>query len=213
MAYNKLFVPTLIDEHAAKVAIERYALPPCLHVPIAARDENAVRKYVGGISKVLVPGTPSRALLVEVDRHPQGDDDLPIWQLPEANVLHNAQQLWVHVDYHGYRKAYADAFPNHDLTGLVLDHIMNRRVARLMGFFYLRIVPISREANSSSGGLSEKWGVEYHSSPEMRAKNLANPARIQYADLADIVKMLDRKTGGSLQDPVNEAQSLVRGRA
>jgi len=29
-------------------------------------------------------------------------------------------------------------------------------------------------------------------------------------DLADIVKMLNRKTGGSLQDPVNEAQSLVR---
>ncbi|MFZ2171129.1 MAG: hypothetical protein WAW61_16025 [Methylococcaceae bacterium] len=201
---------TLIDEYAARVAIERYALPPCLHIPIAARDEDTVRAYVGDICKVLMPGTPNRALLVEVDRQTQRDDDLPIWQLPEASILHYPQQLWVHVDYHDYRKAYAAAFPNYDLTGLVLDHVMNRRVARLKGFYYLRIVPISREANSSSGGLSEKWGVEYHSTLEMRAKNLANPAKIQYADLADIVKMLNRKTGGTLQDPVNEAQSLVR---
>jgi len=86
---------------------------------------------------------------------------------------------------------------------------MNRREARLKGFFYLRIVPISREANSCSGGLAEKWGLEYHSSQEMRAKNMTSPAKIQYADLADIMKMLNRKTG----DPVNEAQSLVRRRA
>jgi hypothetical protein len=59
-------------------------------------------------------------------------------------------------------------------------------------------------------GLSEKWSVEYHGSAEMRAKNLASPAKIQYADLADIVKMLNRKTGGLLQDPVNDAQSLIR---
>ena len=74
---------------------------------------------------------------------------------------------------------------------------------------YLRVVSISREANSSSGGLSEKWAVEYYGSPEMRAKSRESPARIQHADLADIVKMLNRKTGGALQDPVNEAQALV----
>jgi hypothetical protein len=33
--------------------------------------------------------------------------------------------------------------------------------------------------------------------------------KIQYADLADIVKMMNRKTGGLLQDPVNEAQQWV----
>jgi hypothetical protein len=114
------------------------------------------------------------------------------------------------VDYHGYRHAYAKAFPNQDVENLVLDHVMNRRVARLKGFFYLRIIPILRQANSSSGGLSEKWAVEYHSSDEMSGKNLASPAKIQYADLADIVKMLNQKTGDSLQDPVNEAQLLIR---
>jgi hypothetical protein len=145
-----------------------------------------------------------------VERRLQVDQELPIWQLPEATVLHHVQQRWVHVDYRSYRQAYVAAFPGSVLSGLVLDHVMNRRIARLKGFAYLRILPISRVANSSSGGLSEKWGAEYHGSPEMRAKNSTNPARVQYADLADIVKMLDRKTGGSLQDPVNEAQSLVR---
>jgi hypothetical protein len=43
----------------------------------------------------------------------------------------------------------------------------------------------------------------------MRAKNQASLALVQYADLADIVKMLDRKGGGSLMDEVNEAQKLV----
>jgi len=43
----------------------------------------------------------------------------------------------------------------------------------------------------------------------MVKRNKENPTFIQYADLADIVKMLDIKTGGTLQDPVNEAQKLV----
>jgi hypothetical protein len=43
----------------------------------------------------------------------------------------------------------------------------------------------------------------------MIAVNKAHPAQIQYADIADIVKMLDVKTGGSLQDPVNEAQAWL----
>jgi hypothetical protein len=113
------------------------------------------------------------------------------------------------VDYLAYRWAYLQAFPDSDLTGLVLDHVMNRRVARLKGFAYLRIVPISRGANSSHGSLSEGWAVEYHSSPEMREKNRASQAAVQYADLSDIVKMLNLQGGGSFMDNVNEAQKLV----
>lgn len=86
---------------------------------------------------------------------------------------------------------------------------MNRRVARLKGFAYLRIVPISRAANSSHGGLSEGWAVEYHGSPRMTALNRASKAKVQYADLADLVKMLNMEGGGSFMDTVNEAQKLV----
>lgn len=126
--------------------------------------------------------------------------------------MRSTQQVWVDVDHRAYRQAYATAFPEEDLRGLVLDHVMNRRVARLKGFRYLRIVPISRAANSSSGGLSEKWAADYHGTPAMVATNKRAETSIQYADLADIVKMLNIKTGGSLQDAVNEAQALVRPR-
>jgi hypothetical protein len=101
------------------------------------------------------------------------------------------------------------AFPNVDLSGMVLDHIMNRRVARLKSFTYLRIVPISREANSSHGSLSEGWGVEYHSSPRMIEINKTSEAAVQYADLCDIIKMLDMQGGGSFMQNVNDAQKLV----
>ena len=72
------------------------------------------------------------------------------------------------------------------------DHVLNRRVARLKGFSYLRIVPISRGANSSHGSLSEGWSVAYHSTPQMREINRASLASVQYADIADIAKMLNR---------------------
>jgi hypothetical protein len=180
-----------------------------LYIPIAARDTIALEKYVGRILTPLALRSPSKALLVESHEPDEPDERLPIWGLPEAAVLHYPRQVWVHVDYSAYRRAYVRAFPDVDLTGYVLDHIMNRRVARLKGFTYLRIVPISREANSSHGSLSEGWGVDYHSSPRMMELNRASKAAVQYADLSDIVKMLNLEGGGSFMANVNEAQKLV----
>lgn len=124
-------------------------------------------------------------------------------------ILHAPTQVWVHVNYGSYRRAYCRAFPDSNLTDLVLDHVMNRRVARLKGFTYLRIVPISRGTNSSHGGLSEGWAVAYHGTPRMREVNRTSLASVQYADIADIAKMLNLQGGGSLMDGVNEAQKLV----
>ena len=197
-----------IDEHATRIP-ERSGLQPCLYVPIAARDTSAIERYVGRIATQLMPKFPDKALLVEAYATETADVRMAIWDLPESAVLHLPRQVWVHVDYRAYRRAYLQAFPNFDLTGLVLDHVMNRRVARLKGFAYLRVVPISRGANSSHGSLSEGWAVEYHSSPEMREKNRVSQSAVQYADLSDIVKMLNLQGGGSLMDNVNEAQKLV----
>lgn len=148
-------------------------------------------------------------MLVESYEPEKPDERLAIWAHPQASVLHFPRQVWVHVDYGAYRRAYARAFPNIDLRGFVLDHVMNRRVARLKGFTYLRIVPISRAANSSHGGLSEGWGVELHSSPRMVELNKVSKAVVQYADLADVVKMLNMEGGGSFMQIVNDAQELV----
>jgi len=148
-------------------------------------------------------------LLVEAYKPEDPDARLPIWRLPAAAVLHHPQQVWVHVDYSDYRRAYIHAFPNVDLSDLVIDHVMNRRVARLKGFKYLRVVPVVRSVNSSHGGLSEKWAVDYHSSPRMVEINRASKAVVQYADLSDIVKMINMEGGGSFMEIVNEAQKLV----
>lgn len=203
-----------IDPHARRMAMEKFALPECLHLPIATRTEDAISRYVGCVVGVVAPGKPTKkptkALVVQAVWIHEVDPALVIWELPRAKILRQSKQLWVHVDYRGYRSAYSKVFPEEDTSELVIDHVLNRRVARLKDFQYLRVVAISREANFSSGGLSEKWAVEYHSSPEMRAKNKASPAHIQMADISDIVKMLDIKTGGATQEPVNNAQSLLR---
>jgi hypothetical protein len=180
-----------------------------LYIPIAARDINAIETYVGRILGGLTRGSQNKALLVGAHEPEKPDERLTIWDHPEAAILHCPMQVWVDVDYSAYRRAYIRAFPEVDLTGLVLDHVMNRRVARLKGFKYLRIVPISRAANSSHGSLSEGWGVEYHSSPRMRELNKLSLASVQYADLCDIVKMLNMEGGGSFMQNVNDAQKLV----
>src|SRR5215203_3857381 len=194
-----------IDEEAVRIP-QRSGLPLCLYVPIAARNEAAIERYVGRIARILVSGETNRAFLVEAHCPPPRDARLPIWQLAEAMIFHAPHQVWAHVAFKAYRRAYQQAFPEVGLYNHVLDHILNRRVARLKGFAYLRIIPISRGANSSSGALSERWAVEYHSSTDMRRRNMESRASVQYADLADLVKMLDIKTGGSIMDPVNEAQ-------
>ena len=199
-----------IDEEASDRALRVYALPVCCHIPIAARNEAAIEKYIGRIARVLSPASLNKALLVHPYNAPPLNRRLPIWAIKESAILHHPQQVWVHIDYKGYRAAYAKAFPGESLKDAVLDHILNRKMARAMRFDYLRIVPISREANSSSGGLPEKWGIAYQSNPSMVTSNSQSKSFIKYADLQDIVKMLNLKSGGALQDAVNVAQSLVR---
>jgi hypothetical protein len=202
--------PPEIDEVAHDRARTRYGLPPCLHIAVGARDVSSIERFVGRVERALAAGGDNKPLLVRAYDLPEVDHRLPIWTKPGAAILRQELQVWVHVDDSRYRRAYAQAFPTDNVCDLVLDHVLNRRVARLKNFSYLRIVPITRGANSSSGGLSEKWAVAYHSTPRMVAKNRADLAFIQYADLPDIVKMLDIKTGGALKDPVNEAQAWVR---
>ena len=198
-----------VDHAAREVALTRSALPECLHVPIAAVDETAIATYVGEIERVLAEGSPRRALLVRTKEPPPIDTRLPIWLLPTSGILHQRHQVWVHIDFAGYRRAYKKAFPDETIDGKVLSHALNRRMAALMGFAYVRITPNSRGCNSSSS-FSEQWGVTLHSTPEQVAANRRRGAFIHYADLAALMVMLDIKPGGGVMDAVNEAQKLVR---
>src|SRR5882762_496216 len=107
-----------------------------------------------------------------------------------------------------YRRSYRKAFPDEAIDGKVLSHALNRRMAALMGFAYMRITPNSPGCNSSSS-FSEQWGVTLHATPEQVAANRRRGASIHYADLAALMVMLDIKPGGGVMDAVNEAQALV----
>ena len=196
-----------IDHHALRIP-QQSGLAPCLYVPIAARSLESIKRYVGEIGKSLTTRGSDKAMLVRTERRTRPDCCLPIWQLEESLVLHQTEEVWVHVDYGAYRKAYLRAFPDID-RDYVIDHVLNRRAARLKGFVYLRLVPVHRAVNSSHGGLAEKWQVDYHRAPEMQARNRASLAAVQYADLSDIVKMINIQGGGSLMQNVNDAQVLV----
>ena len=108
-------------------------------------------------------------------------------------------------------QAYRAAFPSESLGDQVLSHAMSRRVAVLKGFRFVRLTPTSRPANSSSA-FSEGWGVKLHGSPGQMSANLRRGAFIQYADLTELMLMMDLKLGGGVMDAVNEGQRLIRPR-
>lgn len=201
----------MIDAIARELAITRYGLAECLHVPIAAVDEAAISTYVGDIKSVLNGGTARRALLVEARPPPPRDLRFPIWDVEGCHILHQPLQVWVDVSYTRYRRAYRTALPDEDLGDRILSHTMNRRVAALKGFRFVRLTPTSRAANSSSA-FSEGWGVALHGTPEQMAANRRRSAFVQYADLTELMLMLDMRLGGGVMDAVNEGQKLIRPR-
>ena len=81
-----------VDQFARDMAITRFALPASVHIPVAAKEEADIDRYIGRVVDVLAPGVPNQALLVEPYYIPQ-NDTLPIWDLPESAILHNRKQV------------------------------------------------------------------------------------------------------------------------
>lgn len=197
-----------IDMLAKEEATRRFGLHPSLHFPVAARDKKAIEKYIGEIKVELSKKGTDRAFLVSVPERHDREMHLPLWQLERSSVLCPELQVWVHVDFSGYRRAYKKALPAESIKGMVMGHVLNRNVARLKLFRYVRLLPITREVNSSSA-FSEKWAIEYHSTTEMQKQHTESLKNIQYADLSDIVMMLNILPGGGVMGTVNDAQYLV----
>jgi hypothetical protein len=200
-----------IDEMAKAIALQSWTLPECLHVPIAAVDEDAIRNYVGDVEPVVVGRAPHKALLVLVQNPLKIDPLLPINDHPNSRILHAGRQVWVHIGFTRYRDAYRKAIPEEDIKGRVLSHAINRRTAALKGFEYVRITPVSRAGNSSSS-FSEKWAVELHGSARAIENRRLRPPHIQYGDLCDLMLMLDMRLGGGVMEAVNAGQKLVERR-
>jgi len=202
----------LIDETAREIAFKRWALPECLHVPIAAVDEDAISNYVGNVERVVSGRGLRRALLVAVPERVKIDPLLPIGDHPNAGIFHARQQVWVHVAYKPYRPAYKRAFPDENIDGLILSHAMNRDTAAHKGFDFVRLTPVSGVANVSSA-FSEQWAKALHKPKGPVVARRTGPPFIQYADVSDLMLMLDMMLGGGVMDAVNEGQKLLKRKA
>jgi hypothetical protein len=70
-----------IDQHAVRIP-QASGLLPCLYIPVAARDADAIETYVGRIVAPLSRRSPDRALLVEAHEPEEPDGRLAIWGYP-----------------------------------------------------------------------------------------------------------------------------------
>jgi hypothetical protein len=98
----------MIDEIAKGIAVRRWGLPECLHVPVAAVDEDAIHTYVGEVLQVFGGRSPPKALLVKVKDPPPRDERLPIWSIARSKIFYKEMQVWVDVSYTRYRPAYRE---------------------------------------------------------------------------------------------------------
>ncbi len=193
-----------VDPKAYHQAMKEHVVPPCLHVPIVAMDEQAISDHIGEIVEVLSPG---RALLVRVDPAHPPDPRLPIFGHQNVSSLFPTLTLWVSPGYTRYRSAWRRAFGAEAIDGKVLHHIYNRRMARLRGFGFIRLTPISRATNSSSA-FTEQWGVDLFT-PEYLERRKQVGLRMQFADLGDLLTMLDVSLGGGVQEVFRLGQNLI----
>jgi hypothetical protein len=195
-----------IDPAAYYTAVRQNGLPDSVLTPTLAVDRSAIEEFVGEIVRVY---GQENAYLVRGFRPFPVDHRYPIWTQPNADRIHQEYQVWVRVSYTRYRAAFRNLVPTVNIDGLILHHVPNRRYAKKCGFEYIRLVPISRASNSSSA-FSEDWGVNLDKVvPNYFEKHRARGYRIKYADLTDLLAIMDMQVGGGVMEVVRLAQDLV----
>lgn len=192
-----------------KIGVQTYGLPRDLIVPIAAVDVDAIEMYVGVIrTRISGRKRPINAVVVEAQR-PNRNPLVPLWHEREADRyyrrLHPVRQLWVHVDYEGYRRAWARLGFDELIREEVLDHIRNRATVRLSGYRhpFLRLCPVSRETNTSGGLDNGAEGIEKVELRKLEQQPTHVQRQMKYhlaapmvlADPIDLTKMLDIPPG------------------
>ncbi len=94
-----------------------HGLPPSLRIPIAAASVGAIQKYVGTMIGLPIlgrsgqlQGQPVALCIQPHDLVVRKDPGVRLWKLANASTsmdrLHPLRQVWVHVDFNGYRDAY-----------------------------------------------------------------------------------------------------------
>lgn len=209
----------VIDDKAQK-----FGLPKSLFVPIAACSVDSIEKYVGSVVE-RVYGRTGRINAIAVRPYewpPQKELDIGLWAHAKVSefeqCLHTKQQVWVHVDYSGYRKAYIRFGMPEIPPNYVLDHVQNRVAIRLRGYShpYLRLCPISRQVNTSGGTNTGGEGMEREFLRSLKDQSEAVQESVReglkcdivYADPMDLTKMLDILPGTQVLAGVGESLKL-----
>lgn len=208
---------------AARKRILNENIPDSLLIPVAANNKESIEMYVGDIVSELSRSGTEKAFLVRVEPAVEIDRALKIWDDPESGALFEELQVWVNVDYTGYRDAYKRAFNDKNIDGLVLSHCRGRPIVRMLEYEYVRISPARKRANSSSV-LSEVWGCDIWKNyddngnvlPTGRSKHLLrfldNKPDILYADTTEILLLLNKMIGGGIMKSAYYAEELFRPR-
>lgn len=168
-----------------------------LLTPIAAMNLEAIKNHVGNFEFIM--GTNQQALLVNWKPY---EINNKLNELEYFDRIHQTKQVWVTVDFKNYRKTYFEVFKNIEKNNnLVVDHIFNRRLAKIWNYEYIRLIHVDRSINSSSGKGQKSFGVdlmkdnqEYH--------NKVKERNISYADPFDLVKIVNWKIGKNPFDNV-----------
>ena len=185
-----------------------HGLHSSLITPIGAKSIVAIKNYVGVVKKI--SRYNYKAFIVEF-KPIEKPNNLEIWLNPRSLFINYPVQLWVDIDFKYYRKVYKQVFHDFNLDNMVIDHIMNRKFARLLDYRYTRLIHIDRGVNASSGRGPETESVKFQKGNQ-DFESRGYKAVIQYADPVDILKILNIKTGGFPLKNVGDYLHLIYGK-
>jgi hypothetical protein len=184
-----------------------YGLEDCLIIPLAANSINSIKQFVGNIIE-----KSEDDKWCYVDFTPLSNpNNFEVWNHARSHLINENRQCWVRTDYMSYRNRYKKCFPDINVDKMVIDHILNRRFAKALGFNYVRIIHISKSANSSSGRGMEYDVINYRN-PDGLSKFEKSSDKIYYADPSDLMKILNMKIGAFPLDNVRDSSYLFYGK-
>jgi hypothetical protein len=209
----------VIDEKS-----QTFGLPKSLLVPIAARSAEDIERYVGSVVGS-IRGRTGRINAISVrpsDWPPTKEPNVALWCCAKAKeyeeCLHPRMQIWVHVDYAAYRRAYIRLGMPEIPARWVLDHVQNREAVRLRGYShpYLRLCAVSHQVNTSGGvdvggeGMEKTFlrTLDDQSEAIRESAQEAMSCDIIYADPMDLTKMLDIVPGTHVLAGVGDTLKL-----
>lgn len=178
-------------------------LSRCLHIPIAARNEGALQRFVGTVASVRRQKGALVAVVVNAYRSHPPDLRLPFWKEADSCLLHATAEIWVHIDYRRLVPAYVGAVPDCDLTDRKVTHMMDPHIARRRGFSFLRVLPLRASARRPCQAADHRGLSQAGKLPSLGTDR----AEVEYASRSKLAAFV----GVALDDVTDDSSIIVAG--